>query len=363
MSGIEDESSTERDLAEYFRTEVFADQPKSVGEALAAEEAEQPPPAPAEEIPEPPIEEPPMRVVDEPTQPVDTPTGQLEVPVAAEPLAEPEEEPELEDTEEDENVVWAKKKYGDAPEKWAKAAFDMERHITAISREKQEAEALAVQWYQYAQEVENEAQRTQATQLPMTAAEEQWVEAAMADPLGYARAAAFNGNTQLYTAVLGRIAEVNPQAAGQVGAQVQMELQQLASEQQPEPNGQPFQLPVALAESFQRLGISLEQHGPAISDKVGELGEYHPYVQAILGSNEGARDMAIQAVFDLVRAGTLTTRRVRDDARAEQIRREGELRREAAGVVSGSPHQPATQQDPFLQAMEDEWVARGQWSR
>jgi hypothetical protein len=62
-----------------------------------------------------------------------------------------------------------------------------------------------------------------------------------------------------------------------------------------------------------------------------------------------------------MRSSKLTKRVVRDEQSAERIRREGELRREAAGVVQGSPHTPSPQQDPFMQAMEDEWKQRGQW--
>ena len=68
----------------------------------------------------------------------------------------------------------------------------------------------------------------------------------------------------------------------------------------------------------------------------------------------------MQAMYDLAGAGGNVTR-VRDDARAARIRREGELRREAAGVVTGSPHTPPPQQSPLMAAMEEEWKARGQW--
>jgi hypothetical protein len=360
----------EAEFAEMLRTEVLSDQPRSVGEALEASDAtteapEELPEAPDEPTPVVPPEpqEPPLRVPDEREQPRDTPEGQPEPAIAAEPGLEPEEGDEGEDTEEDPNVAWATKKYGNEPTKWAKAAFDMERHITTLTAEKREAEELAAQWYQYAQQAEREASQTQQMGMPLSAQEEQWVEQSLVNPLEYARAAALNGNVALYNGVLARVAEENHLLASQIGTQVQVELQQAAAAEQQNGAMQPeMQLPVALAQSFQRLGLDIQTHGPKMSEKIGELGEYHPYVQAILGGDERQRDLAVQAVFDLVRAGTLVSRRVRDENRESQIRREGELRREAAGVVTGSPHTSApAAQDPFLQAMEDEWKARRQW--
>ena len=353
------ESLSERELADYLTESVFSNKPKSVGEALAAAEEE---PAAAPEVPEPPVEtppEPPVVVTDTPEQ-EDTEEGQEEPEVPAEQVVEPEEEDTEEDTEEDENVVWAKKKYGDDPNQWAKAARNMERHISQLTNEKKEAEQLAAQWYEYAQQQERQPQMGG---MPLSASEENWIEQSLANPMEYARQAAFQGNPQLYNGVIARVAEENPMLAGQIGAQVQFELQQAAmyEQQQTQAVHPQAQLPIALAQSFVRLGIDLEQSGPPMSEKIGELGEYHPYVQAILNGDNGQRDLAMQAVYDLMRSSKLTKRVVRDEQAAERIRREGELRREAAGVVTGAPHTPPPQQDPFMQAMEDEWKARGQW--
>ena len=226
-----------------------------------------------------------------------------------------------------------------------------------------EAEALAVQWYEYAQQAEQQAAQTQQMGMPMSAQEEAWVEQSLANPMDYARQAAFNGNVNLFNAILARIAEENPGLAANIGSQVQMELRQAAdAELAQQRNGpQPMTLQEALGGSFQRLGINLEQSGPSMSEKIAELGEYHPYVQAILGMDDGQRDLAVQAVYDLTRAGTLTKRVVRDEQQAAQIQREGELRREAAGVVQGSPHIPPVKEDPFMAAMEQEWKDRRQW--
>jgi hypothetical protein len=368
------ESLSERELAEYLTSEVFSTEPRSVGEALAAADDPTPPvepapdpqqPPPAEETPPEPSlhEEPPVIVTDEPVQP-----EPIEVP-APTPSDEPGRDDEKEEyaleeeTDELPHMAWAKKKYGDDPTKWAKAAFDQEQHISRMGNQLKEAEALAVQWYEYAQQAEQQAQQAPSVGMPMSAAEEQWVEQATTNPMEYARAAAFNGNVQLFNAILARVAEENPGFAANIGAQVQTELRQAADQEMAQQaNGQqPVTLQQALGGSFQRLGIDLEQAGPSMSEKIAELGEYHPYVQAILGMDDGQRDLAVQAVYDLTRAGTLTKRVVRDEQRAAQIQREGELRREAAGVVQGSPHIPPVKEDPFMAAMEQEWKDRRQW--
>jgi hypothetical protein len=361
----ETESLTERELAEELFEDVFSGRPRSVGEALAAADEIPPEPA-ADEIPEPPVEEPPLVVTDEPTQP-DTPEGQPGEEVAPEPELELEGEAEDLDTEDDENVVWAKKKYGDEPHQWAKAARNQERHISQLANELREAQEVAVQQHGYIQQLEQQAQSASfngGMGMPLSSQEEAWVEQAMSNPYGYAQQAAFQGNGQLFNAVLTRVAEENPMLAGQISAQVQQDLQQAAYQQQGPPQEEVHpqaQLPIALAQSFVRLGIDLAESGPPMAEKIGELGEYHPYVQAILTGDERQRDLAVQAVYDLMRSSKLTKRVVRDEQSAERIRREGELRREAAGVVQGSPHTPSPQQDPFMQAMEDEWKQRGQW--
>ena len=346
MSG----SESEHELADFLAEEVFSGKPRSVGEALqAADEVTEPAP----ELPEQP--DAPIEVEDEPQR--DTEEGQPEPELPAEPEPEPEEEDIEGDT--DPNIIWATKKYGDDPAKWAKAAFDMEQMISRLGKEKKEAESLASEWYQYAQDAEANAAQQMTAGMPMSAAEEQWVEQSVLNPLQAARQAAIGGNVNLFNAVLTRVAEDNPTMAGQIGAQVTMEMQQLAAQQDgaPEPS-----LEESLSGSIQRLGIDLPLYGDAMSAKIAELGEYHPYVQTILSGDQSSRDIALMAIYDLVRTGALTTRKVRSEERDEQLRHEADLRRQAAGVVTGGPTPPpAPKEDPFLSAMEDEWRARGQW--
>jgi hypothetical protein len=333
----EPESVSERELAQQLEQELFS--PSSE--------------AATEEAPEAPETDAPIEVTDTPEQPEEP-----EVPPAPEQPQEPkEEEAEEEEAEAvgDENVVWAKGRFGEDTDRWAKILRDQDRHISQLANEKREAEQLAADWYEEAQQVGR-----QAPSMPMSASEEEWVENAMADPYGNARAAVLNGNMQLYHAVIGRVAEENPLLSSQIGTAIQQELQQLAAQEQQQYQPRPLQQ--TLGESFQRLGLSLDEAGPQMMEKVGELGEYHPYVQAILNGDDGQRDLAIQAVFDLAREGRVTKRRVRDEAREATIRREAELRREAAGVVSGAPHTPPQQEDPLLAAMTEEWKARRQWS-
>ena len=66
--------------------------------------------------------------------------------------------------------------------------------------------------------------------MPLSSAEENWIEQSVSNPYQYARQAAMQGNVQLYQAVLGRVAEDNPMLAGHVGAQIQMEVEQLAAQ-------------------------------------------------------------------------------------------------------------------------------------
>jgi hypothetical protein len=353
MSDVENEGMSERELAQELQEKLFSGEPRSVGEALAAADEENR--KPAEEAPE---EEQGPEVVDEYVQPEPpAPEEQPEVPQA------PGEEEAVEELEEedDENVVWAKKKYGDDPSKWAQAARAQEQHISRIAGEKKEAEELAAQWYEYAQSIEQQTQQQQQMGMPLSSQEEMWIEQAVSNPYGYARQAALQGNVPLYQAVLTRLAEDNPGLAAQVGAQVQIEMQQMA---QAEQNGVPQQtLAESLGESIQRLGIDLQVYGEPMSAKVGDLGEYHPYVQAIMEGDPRERDLALMAVYDLVRTGSLTTRKVRSAEREEQIKQEAELRRQAAGVVTGGPTPgPKPEQSPFLAAMEQEWKDRRQWA-
>lgn len=359
----EQDSMSERELADFFADEVFSGKPRSVGEALAAADGS----APAEEdadLQEEVDEEaatPPVVVTDEPSQPPPPPEPTPEEPEAE--VGEVEDEEEADEIGEDENVVWATKKYGDDPAKWAQAARHQEQHISRLAAEKKEAENLAGEWYQYAQGVEQQAQQMQQQAMPLSASEENWIEqSVMMNPHQAAMQAAMSGNLNLYNAVIGRVAEENALLAGQIGAQVQREMEQLAAQE----NGQYQQQPSlqdSMASSIQRLGIDLQTYGEPMSAKIGELGEHHPYVQTILEGEQSARDMALMAVYDLVRASAMSTRKVRSEERENQIKHEAELRRQAAGVVTGGPQaQETPKQSPFMEAMESEWKARGQWS-
>jgi hypothetical protein len=360
MSDTDQEGMSERQLEDWFADEVFSGQPRSVGEALAAADEQQAPPeTPAEQEQEiaPPADQ-PLVVTDEPTQPA---PELEEVPDAPIPVGDVEEiEEELPEEGDDENVVWAKKKYGDDPTQWARAARAQEQHISRLAAEKKEAEELAGEWYEYAQGIQQEAQQQTQMGMPLSAQEENWIEQAIANPLQSARAAAQQGNVNLYNGVIGRIAEENPLMAGQIDSQIRLEMQQLAA-QQAAPEPQPS-LADAMGQSIQRLGIDLATYGEPMSAKIAELGEYDPYVQAILNGDQMAREMALRAVYDLVRSTAMSTRKVRSEERDEQIRHEAELRRQAAGVVTGGPQsQTAPAPDPFMAAMEQELRDRGQW--
>jgi hypothetical protein len=284
------------------------------------------------------------------------PKPEPEVPEEPQPV-EPDEdgqEPEEQEGVDDSYSAWAKRKYGDDPEKWAKAARDMESHISRLTNEKHASDEIASQWYEYAQQQE----QTQQTGMPLSASEEAWIEQSLANPLEYARAAAFNGKLPLYSGVVERVAMENPALAAQIGAQVQVELQNYVAQQQQQQ--QAPSLEYSLASTFDRLGLSIPQEGPRMLDKVKELGEYHPYVQAILKGSESERDLAVQAVHDLTRASTFNSRQVE---RNKAVQREEELRRGAMVVQTGgmAPPPPARVQSPLEQGMQEEWKRSGAW--
>ena len=281
------------------------------------------------------------------------------------PPADAAEAEEGDEVETDPHIAWATKKYGTDPDRWAKAAFDQERFISALSQDKKLAEEAAAQAYAYAQSVEANAQ-TGPGGMPMTAQQEAWVEQSLSNPVGYAMQAAMSGDAQLYNAVIEKVAEMDPGMAANVGTQVQLtmhqERQRLEAEQAARSNGGPGQdFNADMGQSFQRLGINVNQYGQQMWERIDTLGEYHPYTLAILGGDAIQRDLALQAVYDLVRTGQTTTQRVADSEREQQIAREGELRRGAAAVVTGSPHVEPVKESPLMEGMMAEWKRRGQW--
>ena len=360
---------TERELAEYFQSGALSGEPRSVGEALAAADSEAAASEPVVDEPAPEVGEPtgpPVVVEDDPTEPAPELGEAPEEPTEVEAPEEEEQEPEEEI--EDENVVWATKKYGDDPAKWAQAARHQEQHISRLAAEKKEAEELAAEWYEYAQGL-RAAGPDAAADGDAAVGRRGGVGRAGRGriPTRHAMQAAMQGNFNLYNGVIARVAEENPMMAAQIGAQVQREMEQLAMQQQQQQNGQQMPQPTlaeAMGESIQRLGIDLAAYGDA-DGREGRpnSGEYHPYVQTILEGEPGARDIALMAVYDLVRSTAMSTRKVRSEERENQIKHEAELRRQAAGVVTGGPRSPeAPQRSPFMDAMEQEWKARGQWS-
>ena len=75
------------------------------------------------------------------------------------------------------DVDWAKRKYGAdvTLEKVARVAFEQEQLVSRLGSKAKENEGLAAEWYQYAQSLEAQLQRA-PTGMPMSSAEEQWVE-------------------------------------------------------------------------------------------------------------------------------------------------------------------------------------------
>jgi hypothetical protein len=343
--------SGERELEEFLQGALSG----RVEEAPPAEETER------EEQEEVVYDDPDQR--DQPEDDAPTPTPSPEEEQA--PEAEEQEVPAEE--EGDPAVVWATKKYGKDTAAWAKAARDQEAYISRLAGEKKQAEDVARQAIEYAQQTEQQSASALASSMPLSASEEAWVEQNMGNPAAAAYQAARAGNANLYNAVLEQVALDNPSYAAQIGTQVSLALQEEANayraQQAAEQNGgQPQDFNTDLGQSFQRVGVDIQRYGQAIWEKIEELGEYHKYTLAILGGDPLQRDLAVQAVYDLVRQGQTTTTRVADSEREKQIAREGELRRNAASVVTGSPHVVPVEQSPFMQAMEEEWKRKGQWT-
>jgi hypothetical protein len=342
MAGVDGERELEDFLTDVF--EGREDEPPEEPAEKPVEQPTEPEPEPEEVPAEPPVEAPPSPPAEEPEE--ETP-----------PEPEEEEVPAL---------AWAKKKYGDDAQKWAAAAYQMEQHISKLAAEKQKAEEFGRQMAEYAQFAENQMVDRQQAEMPISAQEEAWIEQGLADPVNYAYTALSQGHPQLYNGLIARIAEENPALAANVGTQAQMAMQQAVAAQQiqaDQAQARESDFPTRLGESVQRVGVDLQAYGNQMSEKIAELGEYHPYVQTIMHSPDpGQRDLALMAVYDLVRTGKTATRRARETDHEAQIRREGELRREAASVVTGSPHVEQQKESPFMEGMLAEWRRAGQWT-
>ena len=353
MSANESDSLSEREFAaelEGKMSAILGGTPRSPGEAVRA----------TDEVPE---ADTPDLVEDAPPERA----PEVTVPEAAPEPEEPSEErPAEEEGEfEGDGIAWAKRKYGDGVtlERLAEVAYNQEQALSRQGSKAREAEQLAYQWYEYSQNLERQLQ-TQPTGMPMSASEEQWVEQALMNPMAAAATAKMQGNETLYRAVIARVAQEDPLAAGQISAQVEMAAMQQQAQAQyaaQQANGSSNPEPM-IAASIQRLGIDLGRYGQPMMDKIGELGEYHQYTQAILYGDDAQRDLAFQAVYDLVRQGRVTRQEMRDSEREQAIRKEGELRRQAAGVLTGTPNRrTAPPASPFMEAMTDEWRRAGQW--
>src|SRR5262245_23199705 len=300
-------SVSERELAEDLQSELFSGAPRSVSEAVEA----------ADE---------PITVEDAPPDTRwDTEEAPKPPPVAAEPEVEPDVEDTEEDTEEDENVVWAQKRFEETlPPRIAKILRDQDQMISRQGSQTKEAQDLAVHYYEESQALQEQMQQQHQMGMPLSSQEEEWIErAAMTNPLQAARDAAYQNNVPLFNALINRVAEDNAGFAGNIAAQVQMEMAQYAQQQQYAQQAQPEDFQQSLGQTFQRLGIDLAKYGEPMQDKVQELGKHHAFVQAILEGDDQMRELGVQAVYDLVREGRVTKRRIRDESREEQLKREG----------------------------------------
>ena len=312
---------TERRCEDFLAEELSRRKPRSVGEARRGRRGEEP----AEE----PTPKPPIVVPDEPAEPPPLPPSCPAVPTRRRTRRSEESRRRSRRTR---TSSGRSRSTATTRHEVGEGRLRQEQHISRIAREKQEAEELAAQWYEYAQQVEAQARSRRSARCRSPPQEEKWVEQSLVRPAGVrARRPRTHGNMQLYNA------RHRPRRRGEPGpgrADRCPGADGAAAARQQQQNGQPqpARSQEALAAEIQRLGIDLRRYGAPMSEKIGELGEYHPYVQAIMEGDDGQRDLALQAVYDLVRA-TRFTRKVRDSERDEQISQEDEMRRQAAGVV------------------------------
>ena len=190
-------------------------------------------------------------------------------------------------------LVWAKKKYGDEHGEVGQAACDQEQHISRSPPRRRRPR----NWRASGTSTPSRSSsRQQQTQMGCRSQRRRSSGSSSRSPTRCSpRAGRAAGNVNLYNGVIARIAEENPLLAAQIGTQVQMELQSLAAAGAGRAAGAAREQ--ALSASSAASASTSRRKGETMSEKIAELGEYHPYVQAILGGDDGQRDIAIQAVY------------------------------------------------------------------
>jgi hypothetical protein len=240
------------------------------------------------------------------------------------------------------------------------AAYDQERFISTISAEKKQAEVIAQNAIEYAQQVEMQAQAQTSMAMPLSASEEAWVEESAANPAAYAYQAARVGNVQLYNAVIENVAMENPAMAAQIGTQVNMSLQQEMAEAQqaaPQQNGDHRTSPPT---SNSPSGGSASTSS-STAMRCGEfgLGQYHPYTLAVMGGDPMQRDLAVSAVYDLIRQGQATAADRRRDPRGPDRPRRRAAPQRRIGRHRLTARRSAAESDA---GRDGEVKRKGQWT-
>lgn len=286
------------------------------------------------------------------------------IPEAEEPVStaveEPVEESVAEEAEdgEPEYVTWARKQYGEdidltseSSQKLAKAAFEKER---MLGKKAEEARRLQ----QEAEQREVQA-RIDALNTPgaLTPEEDAWVNEALIsdDPGKWAYNALEAERPDLYATIMDRWAALGEAESRRARVLHSRVLQAVA---QPQPSEQETYT-AALGQTFLSLGLSIEQHGPAILAKAEELGSNHPSVQGMMSPDDDVRRIATRAIYDLVAASRTTVAKARTDDVVQARVEEEKLRQQAAGIQQGGPRVEQPKKSTFWEQFDAEIEQRG----
>jgi hypothetical protein len=337
-------ADAEREAEDFFNEEIFG----------AAPPVENDPAFPGDAPPE----SKPVEGIVTDTPPSDSPEGEPEVEAPAE---DPDETVEIpaegevvdETPQEEEYLTWAKKQYGEDldPEKLARAAWEKERLLgqKAESEKRLQEEA-------HRREVEG---MLQALNTPghLTNEEDNWVNEAIlsGDPGEWAVHALRGERPDLYAAIRNRWS-----AQGEQEAQRAAILHTQVTQQALAPRVSVAEsYALALGQTFQSVGLNIEEHGPLILAKLDELGAAHPAVRGIQSHDPEMRALAAQSVWDLISSSQTTVQKARTEDVVQQRVQEEQLRQNAAGVNGGSPHVEPPKKSKFWEEFEEETRERG----
>ena len=219
------------------------------------------------------------------------------------------------------NVVWAKKKYGEDPPKWAKAARDQEQlHLAQLlARRRKPRSCGPVVRVRAADRGSSRALTRRGCRSPprrRAGSSRRWPT--RWSTRGRLRCRA---NVQLYSAVIDRgPRRENPMLAAQIGAQVQMEMQAVAQHERAVRARSSRHRQAVDRRDLRRARDRPPGLRAAMSRRSGSSASTTPMSQAIMSGDPGSRDLALMAVLRPRRTS-------RDDAEGAHAERDERSRR------------------------------------